>query len=224
MREPQRQRKGVSIIQKGSSKFLATKALVPGKVYGEDQLTEGKDVYRIWDIMRSKLAAGIAKGVSQIGIKPDSKVLYLGCSTGTTVSHVSDIVGKNGFVYALDFAPRVMRDFMFLVDKRKNILPIMDDANHPENYKEFVQDVDVVFQDVAQKNQVEIFLKNVNRFLKTGGFGLLALKARSVDVAARPEVIFKEVKHQLEKEVVIVDQRKLDPFEKDHTLFIVKKK
>lgn len=211
------------MLQRGKSKFLATKALVPGKVYNEDQVTEGNEIYRIWDIMRSKLGAGIAKGVSQIGIRPESKVLYLGCSTGTTVSHVSDLVGKDGFVYAVDFAPRVMRDFMFLVDKRKNILPIMDDANHPENYKDFIKDVDVVFQDVAQKNQVEIFLKNVNMFLKTGGFGLLALKARSVDVAARPEDIFREVKAQLEKEVVIVDQRKLDPFEKDHTLFVVKK-
>jgi fibrillarin-like pre-rRNA processing protein len=219
-----RQLKGVYVIPKGRFELLATKALVPGKVYGEDHITEGNDIYRIWDPRKSKLAAGIAKGLSQIGMRPGSKVLYLGCSTGTTVSHVSDLVGNDGFVFALDFAPRVMREFMFLVEKRKNILPIFDTANHPENYKEFVSDVDVVFQDVAQRNQVEIFLKNCDVFLKKGGFGLFAVKSRSIDVAKRPDVIFKEVKQQLERHLIIVDQRTLDPFERDHALFVVKKK
>jgi fibrillarin-like pre-rRNA processing protein len=218
------QLKGTYLITRGRYDLLATKALVPGKVYGEDQVVEGNDIYRIWDPRKSKLGAGIVKGLSQIGIKPGSKVLYLGSSTGTTVSHVSDLVGSEGFVFAVDPAPRVMREFMFLVEKRKNILPILDTANHPENYKEFVPEVDVVFQDVAQKNQVEIFLKNCDAFLKKGGFGILAIKSRSIDVAKRPEAIFREVKAELERHLTIVDQRNLDPFEKDHALFVVKKK
>ncbi len=219
-----RQLKGVYLVPSGKYEDIATKALVPESVYGEELVREGKDTYRIWDPSKSKLGAGIVKGLSQIGIKPGSKVLYLGCASGTTVSHVSDLVGTEGFVYALDFAPRVMRDFMFVVEKRENILPIMDDANHPERYKNYVPSVDVVFQDVAQRNQVEIFTKNCEAFLKQGQFGLLALKARSVDVTENPNVVFEDVVRQLMKKFVIVDQRKLDPFERDHMLFVVKLK
>ncbi len=223
MIQPHKQLKGV-YFGYAKQPFIATKALVNESVYGEELIREGNDVYRVWDPFKSKLGAGITKGLSQIGIKPGSKVLYLGCASGTTVSHVSDLVGEEGFVYGLDFAPRVMRDFVFLAEKRKNILPIMDDANHPERYKEFVADVDVVFQDVAQKNQLEIFLKNCDTFLKSGGFGLLALKARSVDVTKRPDEIFRTVVMELQRRMIIVDQRRLDPFEKDHMLFVVKKK
>ena len=49
--------------------------------------------YRVWNPFRSKLAAAILGGVDQIHMPPGSKVLYLGAASGTTVSHVSDIVG-----------------------------------------------------------------------------------------------------------------------------------
>ena len=220
---PHNQLKGV-FVEKGKRIQIATKALVPDPVYGEKFIREGKDLYRIWEPKKSKLGAAIMKGMSQIGIKPGSKVLYLGCASGTTASHVSDIVGYEGFVYGLDFAPRVMRDFMFVVEKRKNMLPILADAKKPETYKQYVGDVDVVFQDVAQKNQVEIFLKNMNSYLKSGGFGLLTVKARSIDVSKNPEAVFREVKQELERNVTIVDYRSLEPFERDHAMFIVKKR
>lgn len=219
-----KQLKGVYYVEKGRNKYLATKALVAESVYGESLVREGKDVYRLWEPKKSKLGAAIEKGVSQIGIKPGSKVLYLGCSTGTTSSHVSDIVGNEGFVYALDFAPRVLRDFMFVAEKRKNMLPILGDAKRPDTYQQYVGEVDVVFQDIAQKDQVGIFLKNCDVFLKQNGFGILTIKARSVDVTKRPELVFKEVKQWLDKFITIVDYRTLDPFEKDHCLFVVKKK
>ncbi len=221
---PHNQLKGVFVEGGRSRMIIATKALVPDPVYNEKFVREGKDLYRIWEPKKSKLGAAIMKGISQIGIKPGSKVLYLGCASGTTASHVSDIVGNEGFVYGLDFAPRVMRDFMFVVEKRKNMLPIFADANKPETYKEYVGDVDVIFQDVAQKNQVEIFLKNIKLYLKQGGFGLLSVKARSIDVTKRPDDVFRQVKMELEKNVTIVDYRSLEHFEKDHCLFVVKKK
>ena len=203
---------------------IATKALVPESVYGERLVKEGKDVYRLWDPKKSKLGAAILKGISQIGIKPGSKVLYLGCSTGTTASHVSDIVTNDGFVYALDFAPRVLRNFVFLAEKRRNMLPIFADAKKPESFKQYVGDVDVIFQDVAQKDQVGIFMKNVNFYLKKGGFGVLTIKARSMDVTKNPVVVFREVQAQLERMMTIVDQRSLEPFERDHAIFVVKKR
>jgi len=173
---------------------------------------------------RSKFIAAIAKGLSQTGIKEGSVVLYLGASHGYTPSFMSDIVGKSGFIFALDFAPRVVRDLVFVCEERTNMTPLLEDASHPENYRDLVFDVDVVFQDVAQRNQLQIFLDNCDMFLKQGGFGLLALKARSVDVTRKPKDIFREVRAELEKKMTVVDYRELAPFEKDHAFFIVKKR
>ena len=214
-------------------KRLFTKSLYPyfrgfDETVLKNKINSSKNIhFREVDPERSKLFAGVAKGVSQIGIREGSSVLYLGASHGYTPSYVSDVVGKEGVVICIDFAPRVVRDLVFVCEARENMAPLLADCNHPEEYKEFVPEegVDVVFQDIAQRNQVEIFLKNM-KYLKTGGFGLLALKARSVDVTEKPAVIFREAFQQLEKapEVVIVDKRELDPFEKDHILFVVKKK
>jgi fibrillarin-like pre-rRNA processing protein len=201
-------------------KDLCTFGLVEGSVYGE-RIVDG---YRIWDPKRSKLGAGLYKGISQTGIKPGSTVLYLGCSTGTTVSHVSDIIGLSGKVYGLDVAPRVMRDFLLSMASRENVYPIMADAAHPQDYAHLVETVDVVFMDIAQRDQVSIFLKNCHAFLKPGGFGLLSLKSRSIDITKSPKQIFMETRAALEKEMTIVDYKELAPYEIDHALFVCKKK
>ena len=79
--------------------MLLTRNLVPGDtVYNEKRITvdgeNGEKIeYRVWNPFRSKLGAAILGGVDQIHIKPGAKVLYLGAASGTTVSHVSDIVG-----------------------------------------------------------------------------------------------------------------------------------
>lgn len=80
--------------------MLVTKNLVPGEsVYGEKRISidggvEGTKVeYRVWNPFRSKLAAGILGGVEDIFIAPGKKVLYLGAASGTSVSHVADVVG-----------------------------------------------------------------------------------------------------------------------------------
>jgi len=207
---------------------LFTKNLNPGEKYFDELLTfknvEGKKTeLRHWDYTRSKLGAAIALKISQLGLYEGSKVLYLGASHGFTPSFVSDMVGEKGFVFCLDFAPRVVRDLYLLCQKRGNMAPIIADANHPEEYEELVSEVDVIFMDIAQRNQVEIFLKNF-KFLKQDGVGLLALKARSVDVTRKPKHIFKETRELLEKEVIIADYKELDPHEKDHCFFVCKKK
>ena len=202
---------------------LFTKNLVKGQcVYGEALVKADGVEYKQWDPRRSKLGAGIKKNMSQIGIKPGCSVLYLGASSGTTASHVSDIIGKEGSIYALDFSPRMTRDLVFLAKTRENMAPILADAFKVSSYVDKIPLVDVIFQDIAQRNQVEIFLRNCV-LLKQGGFGLLAIKARSVDVTKKPKEIFKRVRRQLEEVMTIVDYRELDPYEKDHALFIVKK-
>lgn len=211
--------------RKGKRTSLYTQNLVPGKkVYGEDLVTMEGVEYREWNHNRSKLAAAILKGSPNIGMRKGDTVLYLGASSGTTPSHVSDIVGKKGFVFALDFAPRVVRQLVYLCEERENITPILGDANKPDNYADKVCLVDVVYMDIAQRNQEEIFLKNCKAFLKKEGYALLAVKARSIDVTKKPRQIFEKVRKVIEKELTIIDSRILDPFEKDHCMFICKKK
>ena len=209
----------------GRKKQLYTVNLVPGEnVYGEKLANESEIEYREWVAWKSKLAATILKGSPNIGIRQGNAVLYLGAASGTTVSHVSDIIGNDGMVFAVDIAPRVMRDLIFLCYKRKNIAPILADANKVYVLKERISAVDVVYQDVAQKTQIDIFLKNVRLFLDKEGYALLAVKARSINVTKQPKQIFKEVKEKLEKELKIIDYRELEPFQKDHCMFICKKK
>lgn len=207
-------------------KSLFTKSFLPGvKHFGEFTLVENNTEYRFWDPFKSKLAAALAKKLAQTGIREGDKVLYLGASHGYTPSFVSDIVGRKGFVFCLDSSARVVRDLIFVAEQRSNMTPILADANQPKTYQHLVCAVDVLYQDIAQKNQVEIFLKNADMYLKGGGFGLLAFKARSVDVTKNPKLLYKQVMEDLEKHhLVVVDHRQLDPFEKDHTLFVVKKK
>lgn len=211
--------------RKGKRTSLFTKSIVPGKKFFAEKTIKIKgEEFREINPERSKLGAAVLKGLSQTGIKNGSTVLYLGASHGYTPSFVSDIVGEEGFVFCLDFAPRVVRDLVFVCEARNNMAPLLENALFPETYKEKVPMVDVVYQDIAQRDQVKIFLKNCDSFLKKGGFGLLALKPRSIDVTRKPKEIFKETKQELEKKLVIVDYKELDPYEVDHAFFVVKKK
>src|SRR3989339_190891 len=160
--------KTFEVYESGEGKFrrLYTENLVPGKnVYGERLVVQNKSEYRDWNAYKSKLCAVILKGAPNIFIRRNDVVLYLGASTGTTVSHVSDIVGEKGFIFAVDIAPRVVRDLVFLCYERKNIAPILADASQTKNLAGRISKVDVLYQDVAQKGQIDIFLKNTAEFL-----------------------------------------------------------
>ncbi|MBU0536365.1 MAG: fibrillarin-like rRNA/tRNA 2'-O-methyltransferase [Nanoarchaeota archaeon] len=206
-------------------KRLFTKSIAPRKKHFDERiLRDGKDEFRQWEPRKSKLAAAMMRGVKEIGVAPGMTVLYLGASHGYTPSFMSDLIGEHGFMFALDFAPRVVRDLVFVSEHRKNIAPIMADANHPELYFHEVTDVDYVYQDIAQKNQAEIFLKNIKMFLKQEGLAFLAVKSRSIDISKKPRIVFEEVRKLLEKEVEILDYRDIEPFEKDHCVFVCRKR
>ena len=181
---------------------------------------KGKN-YREWDPSRSKLAAALIKGAKNIEIGKDASVLYLGAAHGYTPSFISQIAGK---IFAVEFAPRVARELVMLAGRLKNITPILADANAPASYYHMLDAVDIVYQDIAQKNQVEIFSKNCRVFLKKGGTGMIAVKARSIDTTAKPARIFADVKRQLEQEFRIQDYRNLEPFQKDHAFFVCRRK
>jgi len=174
---------------------LFTVNAIPGeRVYGERLVENGGVELRQWDYYRSKLAAAIKNGLAQLPIKPGSVVLYLGAAEGTTVSHVADIIGEEGIVIGVDVSERVMRKFIILCERRQNIIPIIADADRPWTYKEYFtgKKISVLYQDVSQKNQALIFLKNAEYFLKEGSYGLLAIKAKSISQEKTAEEIFSE--------------------------------
>ncbi len=215
---------GFYIGWQGNRRLLFTRNLSPGKSFFKERLiTENGIEYREYNPSRSKLGASIIKRIDEIPIQSGSKVLYLGASHGYTPSFVSDVVGPNGFVFALDFAPRVVRDLYFVCEPRNNMAPILGEANKPETYADKISEVDVIYQDIAQKLQIEILFKNL-RFLKPKGYVVVAVKARSIDVTRHPSKIFAECKEKLEKQLKVIDWRTLDPLEKDHALFVCQKR
>lgn len=209
---------GVYSIQGTERKLIATKNFTPGRnVYGEQLLNVDSVEYRLWNPFRSKLGAAIEKGLKKMSIKPSNRVLYLGVASGTTCSHISDIVGFNGHIWAVDFAPRSMRDFITnVVNYRNNLSPILGDARRPDEYASMIPEVDAIYADVAQPDQADIVIKNAEYFLKPSGLVMLAIKSRSVDVTRSPSEIYKEQKSILEGKFNVVEMLELDPFEKDH--------
>lgn len=215
---------GFYIGWQGNRRMLFTRNLTPGKSFFKERLIKENGIeYREFNPSRSKLGASIIKKINEIPIRAGSKILYLGASHGYTSSFISDVVGPNGFVFALDFAPRVVRDLYFVCEARSNMAPILGDAAKPENYADKITEVDVIYQDIAQKLQIEILFKNL-RFLKPKGYALIAVKARSIDVTRHPSKIFAECREKLEKQLKVLDWRTLDPLEKDHAFFICQKR
>ncbi|KAK8812232.1 hypothetical protein WA158_007466 [Blastocystis sp. Blastoise] len=220
---------GVYIASTPKEDVLVTLNLTPGKdVYGEKRISVDvpgeageKKEYRQWNPFRSKIAAAILGGVDHIWMKPGAKVLYLGAASGTTVSHVSDIVGPTGLVYAVEFSHRSGRDLINLAKIRTNIIPIIEDARHPLKYRMLLDMVDVVFADVAQPDQARIVALNSHYFLKNGGHCMVSIKASCIDSTASPEAVFaQEVKKLQQEQFKPLEQLTLEPYERDHAVVV----
>lgn len=191
------------------------------KVYGEKIIKNKNKELRSWNPYRSKLAAAILSGL-EIEIKSDYKVLYLGAATGTTVSHISDII-QNGTVYAVENSSVSMKKLISVCEKRQNIIPILNDAFHPDRYTSIVPNVvDLIYQDISQRNQADIFLENIKKYLKEKGFAIIMVKARSIDVAMKPKTVYENVcKYLKENNLMIKQVLELEPYEKDHAAILV---
>lgn len=203
---------------------IATVNLTPGvQVYQEKLLDYEDKQFRLWNPRRSKLAAAIINGLSIFPFKEDSTVLYLGASAGTTPSHISDIC-TNGRIYCVEFSATMMREFLDVSKNRRNLLALLEDATHPSDYQALVESVDIIYSDVAQATQTKLFLDNFKLFAREDTIGIIMIKARSIDVTKKPSVIFKEEKRKLEESGLrILEEIKLDPYEKDHIAFICEK-
>ena len=190
------------------------------KVYNERLVNYKSKEYRSWNPYRSKLSAAIFKGLN-IELKEVFQILYLGAATGTTVSHLSDIV-KNGIIYSVESSPIAVNDLIKLSEKRQNVIPILEDAFHPDRYSTLVPTVDLIYQDISQRNQAEIFITNAKRYLKNNGTGVLMVKARSIDVSLKPKKAYELVCSKLkESNLKIKETMELKPYEKDHAAIII---
>ena len=211
-------------VKVDGEKKLATLNLVPGNQVYKEKLVKIKDEeFRAWDPFRSKLAAAILNGLEFLPIIRKSKVLYLGVSTGTTASHVSDIVGPSGIVFCVEHTSRVARDFLDRVaSRRSNIVPILQDARNPKQYFSVYGVVDVVYVDIAQPDQTEIAILNCHIYLKKGGYLMLVIKTRSIDVTKEPSHIIRNEIKKLGSSFELIQQIDLHPYDKDHEIVIAK--
>lgn len=212
-------------LEDGSRK-LATKNLAEGNsVYGERLLRFEGTEYRLWDPFRSKLAAAILNGLETVPVCPLQRVLYLGAASGTTPSHISDIVGEDGHVYCVEFASRSLRELVNnVVAYRYNMSPILADARMPESYSRMVERVNTIYSDVAQPEQARLLADNADMFLEDDGWVILAIKAQSIDVTKEPSVVFKNEVAVLEGRGFRVSQVVgLEPFDKAHAMVVAQK-
>lgn len=203
---------------------LFTKNLVPEyRVYGEELVVWKGEEYRVWNPKRSKACAMLKKGCKNFPVHNNSKILYLGAANGTTASHLSDIT-VDGIIYCVELSKRAFRDLILVCEKRRNMVPILGDASKPDMYKNIIGKVDLVYQDISQRDQTGIFIKNAWHFLKSEGFGILMVKARSIDVTAKPKEIFKRAERELkEGNLKVLENISLKPYEKDHSAIVVKR-
>ncbi len=203
---------------------LATENIEKGRrVYGEELIHANNTEYRLWNPYRSKLAAAIVNKLKTLEIKHDSSVLYIGSATGTTSSHVSDIVGLDGIVYCIEISERNMRQFLNSCENRENMIPILADAGKPEQYSDIVSECDVLYQDISTRNQAEILLRNA-KFLKKGGIAYFAIKSQSIDISKSPNEIYNKELKVLENDFDVLEKIDIEPYEKKHMFAVLRKK
>ncbi|MFH1664205.1 MAG: fibrillarin-like rRNA/tRNA 2'-O-methyltransferase [archaeon] len=211
-------------IYSDGRKIFTENAVKGKKVYGEKLISfKGKEL-REWNPFRSKLGAGIKKGVPS-PIKKEMKILYLGAAEGTTISHISDIIGEKGLIIGIDISARVMNKLVELSEERKNLIPYLVDANNTEETSKELKEIefDFLFQDISQKNQTDIFLNNARIFLKKGRKAMISIKARSISQKNSKQILMEE-KQKLEKEFIVKQAVFLEPFQKEHLLVLCEKK
>lgn len=206
--------------------MIATINLTHGqKVYGEQLINIDGNEYRVWDFYRSKPAAAIKKGLKGFPMEKGMKILYLGIASGTTASHFSDIIGKSGIIYGVDISERVLRELVPHAERRGNIIPILADSRKPETYEStIIEKVDLVYEDVSDPEQIKILIRNCEKFLKTKGYAMIAIKSQSIDVTKKPREVYEESLKELEIYFDILYKVELDPYEKAHLFVVMRSK
>lgn len=177
-------------------------------IYGEQVSNSGGKYFRVFSPLRSKLSSSL-----RLGLKPELKsgdhMLYLGAGAGTTASHLADSL-SNGSIFAVEFAPVPFIKLTTLAGIKENVFPIISDAQRPELYGMFIDKVDVIYQDVSQPNQIDIFTRNMDYFGSRRGILMLKTFSLRSDFS-----IEKEIK-RLEENFAVQQVKDISRFHRGH--------
>lgn len=199
--------------------FLYSESVVADPpIYGERVLWRAGRAHRWIDPFRSKLAAAATLAPAMSLPKDGERWLYLGAASGTTASHVADLVGPRGTVWAIEKSPRPFRRLLEIAERFPNLLPILADARDPGSYSALVPPVDGLYLDIAQPDQVEIARANAREYLRPGGHLLLTLKAASAGRDRSPESHAAGVPAAM-PEFELASRISLAPFYRAHWMF-----
>ncbi|MCL4345476.1 MAG: fibrillarin-like rRNA/tRNA 2'-O-methyltransferase [Candidatus Thermoplasmatota archaeon] len=186
-------------------------------VYGEKIIKKHEYFLHAWEPKKSKLSAAISDGISRLPIEEDTETLYLGASSGTTVSHISDI-SNDGKIFAIEVAPEPFSKLLNLSENRRNIYPVMANARIPDEYSFFLgHSPDFIYQDISQKDQTEILLRNMDAFPEWN-YAIYMLKAISIDSARKPDDVLNEQISKLKKRkgIKIIETINISNFHRGH--------
>ena len=174
--------------------------------------TNGK--WDTWNPYHSKLSAYLLAGGENWPFKKNSKVLYLGSAEGNNISYLSKIC-KTDTITAVDISAVAMAELLVLAKNKKNIIPCLNDAHFPERYRIQANNPEIIYQDIAQNDQVDIFIRNFNYFKPKCAF--LMLKTQSI--AGRNKEIFKETEKKLNQIFEKVETVNINKWAKGHSAY-----
>jgi fibrillarin-like rRNA methylase len=208
----------LAIVQRSDRSELWTETVgQEPPVYGERWTESDGRPYRSFEPTRSKLSAAIVKEWSGPLPAPGEWWLYLGAASGTTASHVADLVGPTGRVFAVERSVRPFSRLLALAERWPNLVPILGDARDPTTYGALVPPVHGVYGDIAQADQVEIVLANAALYLEGNpGFVLMALKTASMGREATAVQHVRRAEEDLAQVLDLETSVRLDPFHRGH--------
>ena len=199
-----------------------TRARDSARFYKEYQVNWQGEVYRYWNPHRSKWAVHIGHEEVRDLLGPELSILYLGAATGTSLSHLGDLVTR-GPLFAIELSRVSLRRLNQLGAVRDNIFPILADASRPEEYQDIVSPVKLLYMDVSQANQLQILSSNAALFLEAGGAALVTIKERSISLRPNQHQIREEIDDFLTatgRQLIL--EYTLQPYDNDHLCFLIR--
>lgn len=174
-----------------------------------------------WNPQTSKWKSAIEKGL-KIDLEGSETILYLGASSGTTVSQLS--IRTKGTIFAVEKSARMAIPLVKFAEGATNVIPLFCDARDINYIKEKMngERIDILFCDIPSRDQVAL-LEHAASLVTQDCKIYLSLKTQSIS-QKNPEVVMKHVKKELEKTFVVKEVVSLEPFQKKHYFFVLEKK
>ena len=185
------------------------------KKRGKLELKKGKK-WITWNPYHSKLAAYVLGNGGNRPFKRESKILYLGAAEGNTVNFLSDI-SIEGRIIAIDISRMSMIELVTLAEQKKNIIPFLGDAHFPEKYRNHAGNPDIIYQDIAQADQVNIFIRNYKYFKPKCGF----LMIKSYSISGKESEIYSETEKLLKQNFTTFEVVNISKWAKGHKAYYI---